>query len=143
MAHTLHNLRAVTLPTTRHTPHAHQKENDYSLRVLVKRIGAKPFVLELPPHSSIRDLRSNLCTDSKSAEMTIIVSGQHVTDLDQPLHAYGLEGSKCLLLVSESDDQKLKGGMVCLPPCLPSRLPARPPCRCVCVCVCVCARARA
>ena len=119
MAHTLHNLRAVTLPTTRHTPHAHQKENDYSLRVLLKRIGAKPFVLELPPHSSIRDLRSNICTDSKSAEMTIIVSGQHVTALAQPLHAYGFEGSKYLLIVSESYVQKLKGGMVCLPACLP------------------------
>ena len=128
MAHTLHNLRAVTLPHA-DPPHALQKENDYFLRVLVKRIGAKPFVLELPPHSSIRDLRSNICTDSKSAEMTITVSGQHVTDLDQPLHAYGFEGSKCLLIVSESHVQKLKGGMVCLPACLPG----------VRVCVRVCA----
>ena len=89
--------------------------------MLVKRIDdAKPLVLELAPQSSVRDLLSNLCTDSKSAEMmTMKFSGQHVTDLDQPLHAYGLEGSKCLLLVSESDDQKLKGGMVCLPACLP------------------------
>ena len=97
--------------------------------MLVKLIDAtKPLVLELPAHSSVRDLLSNLCTDSKSAEMmTITVSGQHVTDLDQPLHAYGFEGSKCLLLVSESDDQKLKGGMVCLPPCLPAhRLPNCP-----------------
>ena len=97
--------------------------------MLVKRIDdAKPLVLELAPQSSVRDLLSNLCTDSKSAEMmTMKFSGQHVTDLDQPLHAYGLEGSKCLLLVSESDDQKLKGGMVCLPPCLPAhRLPNCP-----------------
>ena len=116
MAHASHVLRAVT---PHPTPHALQKVNDNSLRVLVKRIDAKSSVLELAPRSSFRDLLSNLCTDSKSAEITITVSGQHVTDLDQPLHAYGFEGSKYLLIVSESYVQKLKGGMVCLPACLP------------------------
>ena len=94
------------------------QKNDNSFRVLINPIDAKAFAREIPPHSSVRELLALLPelwrAPFETGKTAIMVADHHVTDLDQSLRAYGLEGSRCLLIVSEGHVQELKGGMVCL-----------------------------
>ena len=92
-----------------------QAAHNEGFRVFAKRLdGQSSYLPVVPDHGTLEDLLQRVSSswkDARFATVTVNLRGQHVTDLKQPLSAYGFRGSQCFLVLSEVPHMKLKGGM--------------------------------
>ena len=90
-----------------------EQNNDQGYHILFKREDGHTTASQLPAHATIEDLRelAAACCWTHDIAAAVHLNGQQVTNIKQPLSAYGLMGSQCLVVVDEVSHMKLKGGM--------------------------------
>ena len=90
-----------------------EQNNDQGYHILFKHKDGHATALQLPAHATIEDLRELAAAWSWKDDIAAAVhlNGQQVTNIKQPLSAYGFMGSQCLVVVHETSHMKLKGGM--------------------------------
>ena len=90
-----------------------EQNNDQGYHILFKREDGHTSALQLPAHATIEDLRdlAAACCWTHDIAAAVHLNGQQVTNIKQPLSAYGFMGSQCLVVVDEVSHMKLKGGM--------------------------------
>ena len=90
-----------------------EQKNDQGYHILFKHKDGHATALQLPAHATIEDLRELAAAWSWKDDIAAAVhlNGQQVTNIKQPLSAYGFMGSQCLVVVDEVSHMNLKGGM--------------------------------
>ena len=90
-----------------------EQNNDQGYHILFKHEDGHATALQLPAHATIEDLRelAAACCWTHDIAAAVHLNGQQVTNIKQPLSAYGFMGSQCLVVVDEVSHMKLKGGM--------------------------------
>ena len=90
-----------------------EQNNDQGYHILLKHEDGHTTALQLPAHATIEDLRelAAACCWTHDIAAAVHLNGQQVTNIKQPLSAYGFMGSQCLVVVDEVSHMKLGGGM--------------------------------
>ena len=88
-----------------------EQNNDQGYHILFKHKDGHATALQLPAHATTEDLRELVWSWKDDIAAAVHLNGQQVTNIKQPLSAYGFIGSQCLVVVDEVSHMKLKGGM--------------------------------